>query len=431
MRAAMLSFLLFFTIALNAGFALGEDLRFARASLWTGAAPAWVEIADLNGDGRLDIACVKITSAGLLEIFLNQGDRVFSRSTYPCGFTPYGLALADMDRDGDLDAVVPNQSFSVNILRNAGDGSYAEADAYEIGGGGFELATGVVGDFDRDGWADFAGSAAGLVVMRNDRAGGLGPAVRIDEPSEGPLGVADFDADGDLDLISFGRFDDTSRVRLNDGLGGFSGGSLGPVVFSVGGVALGDLNRDGRVDAVATVGGGEDLRVLPGQGDGTLGEAETIRTSGTSEGVGLADLDSDGDLDVVVASFRGFVIDVFLNDGAGDLGPPMSIPAGRGMLDLSFGDLDGDGALDFVASAQEGDEIQVFYNEMNRMEPCGVADIDEPFGVLDLDDVVRFVGLHVLGEEASDLAAPFGVIDLADIVAFLASFGAGCDGEPG
>ncbi|MEM1183993.1 MAG: M12 family metallo-peptidase [Planctomycetota bacterium] len=54
------------------------------------------------------------------------------------------------------------------------------------------------------------------------------------------------------------------------------------------------------------------------------------------------------------------------------------------------------------------------------------ADIDEPFGVLDLADIDAFIGAFLSGGTAADIAAPFGVIDLADIDTFIATFLGGC-----
>jgi len=57
--------------------------------------------------------------------------------------------------------------------------------------------------------------------------------------------------------------------------------------------------------------------------------------------------------------------------------------------------------------------------------PC-VADLAEPFGVLDFSDVVAFLTAFGSGDPAADLAPPAGVFDFSDVVAYLAAFGAGC-----
>lgn len=59
-------------------------------------------------------------------------------------------------------------------------------------------------------------------------------------------------------------------------------------------------------------------------------------------------------------------------------------------------------------------------------EPPCVADIAQPFGVLDLADVDRFITGFSIGNSAADLAEPFGVLDLGDVDAFIGAVLAGC-----
>ena len=57
---------------------------------------------------------------------------------------------------------------------------------------------------------------------------------------------------------------------------------------------------------------------------------------------------------------------------------------------------------------------------------CNLADLAEPFGILDLGDIGAFVGGFTGGDPIADLAAPFGIFDLNDIGAFVSNFTAGC-----
>ena len=54
-----------------------------------------------------------------------------------------------------------------------------------------------------------------------------------------------------------------------------------------------------------------------------------------------------------------------------------------------------------------------------ELPPCNVADLAEPFGVLDLDDVDTFITAFLTQDPIADLAPPAGIVDLADIDAFL------------
>ena len=59
--------------------------------------------------------------------------------------------------------------------------------------------------------------------------------------------------------------------------------------------------------------------------------------------------------------------------------------------------------------------------------PCNAADMAEPFGVLDLADIQRFVTRFTDGGCRADLSPPWGVVDLGDLAVFVASFVDGCE----
>ncbi len=58
-------------------------------------------------------------------------------------------------------------------------------------------------------------------------------------------------------------------------------------------------------------------------------------------------------------------------------------------------------------------------------EEC-TADLAEPFGTLNLQDVFAYLALFNAGSPKADLAAPFGTLNLQDVFAYLADFNAGC-----
>lgn len=57
---------------------------------------------------------------------------------------------------------------------------------------------------------------------------------------------------------------------------------------------------------------------------------------------------------------------------------------------------------------------------------CNAADIAEPLGTLDIDDVLAFLNAFAAGQPAADIAAPSGTLDIDDVLAFLNAFAAGC-----
>jgi len=79
---------------------------FAEAVPITGSAetPYALAIADLNGDGRVDILVGHVEASS--KVLINQGDRFEAIPLADSKGTTYGFATADLDRDGSLDIVV-------------------------------------------------------------------------------------------------------------------------------------------------------------------------------------------------------------------------------------------------------------------------------------------------------------------------------------
>ena len=107
-----------------------------------GMAPFDVAIADLDGDGLLDVAVANETNAGPnltgdVTILYGDGAGTFPRRhTLPAGTFPGHLAVADLDGDGRLDLAVVNWGSSdVTVFRTRPTGELAPAATVPLGGG--------------------------------------------------------------------------------------------------------------------------------------------------------------------------------------------------------------------------------------------------------------------------------------------------------
>jgi hypothetical protein len=103
-----------------------------------GAAVSSVAVADLNGDGTLDV--VAGTGAGV-SVLLGNGDGSFQRAiTYTAARSSSGLALGDVNGDGILDVITVNAGTppffngTVSVLLGDGDGSFRAGPSYAVGG---------------------------------------------------------------------------------------------------------------------------------------------------------------------------------------------------------------------------------------------------------------------------------------------------------
>jgi subtilisin-like proprotein convertase family protein len=335
-------------------------------------ASSGVALGDLDGDGDLDAF---VTNNGANRVYLNQGGAQvgtpgeFSDSGQVLGtFASSGVALGDLDGDGDLDAFVANGDFYgamghpnqvyLNLGGTQAGTPGAFGDSQDLGSS--EGRSVALGDLDGDGDLDafVAGSLNRVYVNQGGMFGDSGQDLGGDPTPPPPpastgfffkVALGDLDGDGDLDafISVLGLAADTpkaNRIYRNQGRGAFedSGQALGSSdSFSV---ALGDLDGDGDLDAFAANIGSQANRVYLNQG-GIFSHSGHELGSSNSSAVALGDLDGDGDLDAFVTNIEGQANRVFLNrqgvysDSGQTLGSLDS-------LGVALGDLDGDGDLD-------------------------------------------------------------------------------------
>ena len=140
------------------------DFTFGpRQTLTTDAFPHGGIAADFTGDGKLDLAVAPAAGLSQIEIFVNQGGFLFTRSAIELGGAATDATAADLNGDGRRDLIVslidpdvhhePFEEGSVAVLLGKGDGSFATPVEYETAPGPLSV---VAGDFNRDGRVDVA-----------------------------------------------------------------------------------------------------------------------------------------------------------------------------------------------------------------------------------------------------------------------------------
>ncbi|MDI6765294.1 MAG: FG-GAP-like repeat-containing protein [Bacteroidota bacterium] len=229
----------------------------------TPGAPYFVTSADLNSDGKLDLA-VTNNDRNSVSVFLNTSTNgiisLAPNVDFTTGTGPNKLAFGDLDTDGKPDLVVADlHSDSVSILLNTstpGNFSFSPKIDFATGDRPFDVA---ISDLDGDGKPDIAVTNQyqnTLSVFRNNSTDiTFSLAEKLDFPGGGSLSgiaIADIDGDGKSDLIHIG--DDAVAVLQNTSTGGTIS-FTGPVNFGVGSapqtISVGDLNGDGKPDVVS------------------------------------------------------------------------------------------------------------------------------------------------------------------------------------
>lgn len=170
---------------------------------------------DLDGDGINDVAFVPFGSYRL-GILLGNGDgtlqpEYYNGSSYGiCGYWST-IAEGDFNEDGSLDLVATSgnaQEPEDLVLVNDGYGNFSTSDSL-----GNVMAWAIARDFDLDGHLDLAGSLAYIKIYKGFGDGTFGEALYSNYPAYNQLGVADFDNDGDQDIV---RLSDSVFVYLNN-----------------------------------------------------------------------------------------------------------------------------------------------------------------------------------------------------------------------
>lgn len=225
-------------------------------------------LGDLNRDGYLDIVAGNHGSNS--AVFLNDGSGYFTKTrelTFgPEDAKPSGMALGDIEGDGDLDVVVAYEYRYSVIFFNNGKGSFDDQQSQEIGLLGIKTTGVALGDVDRDGSLDIViGSLYNdNHIYTNDGRGGF-PVTRTQRigPRDNQtydVALHDINGDGALDLVT-GHWNRPlpNVVYLNDGNGNFNTNRTlqlrsvctGPLVNQyTRGLALADANRDATVDVI-------------------------------------------------------------------------------------------------------------------------------------------------------------------------------------
>ena len=333
-------------------------------------------VGDYDNDGFDDLF---VTYFGKNVLYRNNGNGTFSDVSEKAGVATNGkrwntgCAFLDYDRDGHLDLFIanyiemdlktapvpesgpceykgilvacgpPGLIGGKNILfHNNGDGTFSDVSEHA----GIFQANGTYGlgvltaDFNNDGWPDIyvADDSTASALYQNQKNGTFsdvameaGCALSADGKPQAGMGVsaADYDLDGNLDIVKTNFAGDTPSLYHNIGGGNFEDATfpagLGKHTQYLGwGVGFFDMDNDGWADILLCNGHVypevEQLRTEAGYAQQKIlyrnlrnGHFEDVSSQGgpgillpnASRGAAFGDFDNDGDIDVVVNTVNG------------------------------------------------------------------------------------------------------------------------------
>ena len=308
--------------------------------------PSNVALADLNKDGQLDLI---VTSAEppaitvLLRDKSNGSFRTATGRTITLTESPGEMELGDVNGDEHLDiALVSHDSYNVTLLLGQANGGFALAPNSPI-------------------------------VMKKGQ-----------HPHTHGLGLGDLNGDGKLDLATVNNEDNDVSVAFGDGRGGFTLAPRSP--FAVGPspypLTLGDVNGDGRLDIVATASAtgpnraqqlatSRALTLLLADGQGGFKRSEIPLRTGQPWFVAIGDINGDRKPDLVATHHDQSALTVLPGDGTGNFretaGSPFDL--GHNVSHIVLADVNRDRREDVIAAA--GDSIRVMLGDgTGRFNPA-------------------------------------------------------------
>lgn len=339
--------------------------------------PYRMAIGDLNSDGIVDVAVACDISDNVCVFRGNSNVSLGEGETLPVTYPTQCVLLADLDTDGDLDALLGQRS-GVTVLRNDGLGHFEIPGDHHFAG---DQAM-VVGDFDGDKLPDVVAAYAehGRVAFLHGRGDAtLDPAVDIDVGLQ-PRGITsgDFDGDGARDLAVSLLTGDSILVLRGHGDGSFAPGIGIAGIPQPRGILAADFNHDGRLDlAVASDSIEGSINVLLGSGDGTFGPSASFSAGNYTYAIVSADFDGDGNLDLAWVSDSNLSAWIALGRGDGTFrNPDNRSRVGRVPRSIAVGDLDRDGIPDLVVGAELANTASILLGRgdgsfRDRIDLCG------------------------------------------------------------
>jgi hypothetical protein len=375
-----------------------------------------VELADLDGDGHLDILLANgggyssTGSAELSRVWRNLGN--WSGGGPHCtevtgtvlpGFSGRSrfIKAADVDNDGDLDLLTGGGYQSQLKLFTQAAGVWTDASA-QLPQQASSAGDADIGDVDGDGDLDVviadwgAGNpstnAGGRTrLYRNNGSGAFTDETTVSMPDvlvrwSWDLDLVDVDNDWDLDVLVSCKACTGSHLFQNDGLGNFSNHSeVIPDFANNYDFEPVDIDNDGDLDLV-TVNDGPNFteHVLVNDGAGAFVDETSTRLVGTANPTNVddntaqwLDVDSDGDADLIFATLGSERL--LVNDGSGVFtrdpvqATPDDTPA---TLGLAVGDIDGDSRPDLVHG--QGEVMNEFEDKLQLASTMNALDTHGP-----------------------------------------------------
>ena len=342
-------------VTLNTGNATSSLLPQVTTSTGANSLPVWTELADLNGDGILDLI-TSVFGTDSVTVQRGEGDGTFGPATpilIATGFGPSEVHAVSLRGNSTLDLIVG--SFNTNqiaVVLGNGNGTFQAPVFYTVGSATNTPTSLTTGDFNHDSNLDVAVANTGdntVSILTGNGSGSLtpsGPPINVGSIPEA-IRAGDFNDDGYSDLAVADYRDGTVSILLNQQNGSFS---ATPVTVGTGPQSVA-ITGSGTSQLIAVANfGSNNVSILKNNGSGTFTGQPPVSVGLGPDEVRFADINGDSIPDLVVANYTDGTLNLAKGSGGGPytvLGP---FTIGTKPYSAAAGDLNADGTPDIVVA---------------------------------------------------------------------------------
>jgi hypothetical protein len=338
----------------------------------TSETSANVSIGDVDGDGHLDIVLAKGRHWPLVDrVLLGDGAGHF-KPGYDLGTASdrsYSGRIVDLDRDGDLDVVISNDSPDPKLVYlNDGKGHFTVGSRF--GQAAWPTRNATVGDLNGDGLPDIVvanrgepQSTANYICLNKGAGRFDADCIAFSREPATTITAADFNRDGLIDLAVPHRDGGQSRVYLAGPKGTFDATRtvpFGPPNATIRMTEAADLDGDGLLDLVA-IDEQAGTAIYFGQKDGRFSAAVVVSGAKPAPyALAVADVNGDRRPDIMVGNVEA-ASTVHFNDGSGRRFHSVRVGDDKGTVyGFAIADVDGNGVMDIAAARSEAPNVLYF-----------------------------------------------------------------------
>lgn len=255
--------------------------------------PTGIASTDFNGDGTVDFVLAN-DSATAATVILSNSDGTLKAPVDLAASTSNWVSVGDVNGDGNQDFILQdNTTGSAYVFKGNGNGTFLAPVSYNVVAA---ATSGVIADFNGDGFVDYITGTATLAVI------------------------------------------------LGNGNGTFKAPIQSSSGFGITDIATADVNNDGKADVIAAT--GTNVAIFLGT-TGTPVRAN-YAVGSAHQTVDARDINQDGYVDIVTSDSFSSSSNVFFGLGDGTFGNRTSYSSVTGVFDTSFGDFNGDGLVDII-----------------------------------------------------------------------------------